>query len=279
MAFASSNWSLGQLLPFISLLAATVTALPSLRGKRAPDNAVSLGCYLDNAGGKRALEAGSYASDDMTVDSCGAFCRAAKFSLFAVTYGRECFCGDAVSQGNTKVDDGDCSFPCAGDPTQTCGAGNRINLYSSPNVPVRGPASLPGIASLGCFADSDTRIFPFKVTDANDMTAAKCAANCAGYPYFGTQWSRECYCGTTTPTVSAPASECSMACSGDDNELCGAGMRLNVYQFGSESAPTASSPPTSTPSAPVVDGFEYQGCYTDTCPRESLSARSPPRTR
>ncbi len=98
------------------------------------------------------------------------------------------------------------------------------------------------------------------------MTAAKCAVNCAGYPYFGTQWSRECYCGSTAPTVPAPASECSTACSGNDDELCGAGMRLNVYQFGSEPAPSPSSPPTSTPSAPVVDGFEYQRCYTDNVP-------------
>ncbi len=94
---APTRPSFGQLLPLFSLLAATATALPNLHVKRLPDNAVSLGCYLDNAGGKRALEAQSYASDDMTVDSCGAFCRAAKFSLFAVTYGRECFCGDAVS--------------------------------------------------------------------------------------------------------------------------------------------------------------------------------------
>ena len=270
---APTRSGLGPLLPLISLLAATVTALPSPPCKRAPDNAVALGCYLDNAGGKRALEARSYASDDMTVDSCGAFCLAAKFPLFAVTYGRECFCGDAVSQGNTKVADGDCSFPCAGNPTQACGAGDRINLYSLPNVPVRGPASLPGITSLGCFVDTASRVFPFKATDANDMTAAKCAANCAGYPYFGTQWSRECYCGTTAPTVTAPASECSMACSGDDGELCGAGMRLNVYQFGSEATPTPTSAPTPTPSVPVVDGFEYQGCYTDNVPQRVLAGK------
>ncbi|KAG7289214.1 hypothetical protein NEMBOFW57_005577 [Staphylotrichum longicolle] len=259
---APTRSSLGQLLPLISLLAATVTALPNPHSKRVPDNALSLGCYLDNAGGKRALEARSYASDDMTVDSCGAFCRAAKFPLFAVTYGRECFCGDAVSEGNTKVGDGDCSFPCAGDSTQTCGAGNRINLYCLPDGPVRKPASLSGITSLGCFVDSPNHIFPFKVTDADDMTAAKCAANCAGYPYFGTQWSRECYCGTTAPTVPAPAAECSMACSGNDDELCGAGMRINVYHLDSELAPN----PT-----PAVDGFEYQGCYTDNVPQRVLA--------
>lgn len=271
--------SLGQLLSLVPLVA----ALPGTTqfSKRLPDNAVSLGCYLDNANGRRALEGRSYASDDMTVDTCAAFCQAAKFPLFAVTYGRECFCGDAVSEGNTKVtDQTECSFPCAGDSTQTCGAGNRINLYSLDNVAVRGPAtSLPGITSLGCFVDSGSRIFPFKIIDAHDMTAAKCAANCAGYPYFGTQWSRECYCGVDAPTVSAPASECNMPCTGDDNELCGAGMRLNAYKFDAAAVEPTPSPsessvvPAPTPSAPVVDGFEYQGCYTDNIPQRVLSGK------
>jgi len=105
---------------------------------------------------------------------------------------------------------------------------------------------------LGCFVDSGERIFPHRVISSPDMTAAKCAENCEGYDYFGTQWSSECYCGSVAPTVPADPSECNMPCSGDPNEICGAGMRLTVYQF--DKAPV---------SYPDVNGYEYQGCYTD----------------
>jgi len=126
----------------------------------------------------------------------------------------------------------------------------------------------PAYTALGCFVDSGSRILPSKVISTNDMTAAKCAVNCAGYDYFGTQWSSECYCGSILPTNPAPASECNMACSGNPDEMCGAGMRLNVYQM------NAGTTPPSTPPATIPDGFEYKGCYTDNVPQRVLSGKT-----
>jgi hypothetical protein len=101
-------------------------------------------------------------------------------------------------------------------------ADNRLNQYSIASPAIQSLASLSGVTSLGFFVDSPGRILPNKIISTNDMTTAKCALNCADCPYFGTEWGRECYCGSDAPTVAAPSFECSMACSGNDNELCGA---------------------------------------------------------
>ncbi|KAK4647430.1 uncharacterized protein QC761_101440 [Podospora bellae-mahoneyi] len=254
MAFTHSSL---RLLSLISLFLSLGSALPSKHLNRQPaPSYTSLGCFKDNEGGRRALTGGSYAADDMTVASCASFC--SKFELFAVSYGRECYCGQSVTNGNTEVDAADCSFSCGGDPSDKCGAGNRVNLYSNDNPSIRSPATLPGITSLGCFVDTAARILPHKIIGTDDMTAAKCAENCADYDFFGTQWSRECFC--------------------DDNELCGAGMRLNVYSFDKETTTTSSSEPTSSPTSEptpvaIIDGFEYLGCYNDNVPQRVLGGK------
>ncbi|WYZ46036.1 hypothetical protein EsH8_IX_000261 [Colletotrichum jinshuiense] len=210
----------------------------------------------------------------MTIAKCAAFC--SMYDLFGVEYGRECYCGSSRDPGSMQVDSTDCSFACAGDPNSVdrCGAGDRLNLYSNSNPVVRGPASLPGITSLGCFVDNGQRVLPSKSISANDMTAAKCAANCAGYDYFGTQWSSECYCGSIAPTVPAPASDCDKACSGNDDELCGGSMRLNVYKNAPVSTTPVSSPgQTTDATTPAISGFEYQGCYTDNVPQRVLTGK------
>ncbi|KAK0736199.1 WSC domain-containing protein [Apiosordaria backusii] len=119
----------------------------------------------------------------------------------------------------------------------------------------------PTYTSLGCFVDSGSRVLPSKIISTHDMTAAKCAINCAGYDYFGTQWSSECYCGSNAPTDPAPASECNMPCSGNPDETCGAGMRLNVYEFDGS---CDEEPPAD------ISGYEYKGCYTDNVPQRVL---------
>lgn len=50
---------------------------------------------------------------------------------------------------------------------------------------------------------------------------------------FGTEYGRECWCGSTLQASSAVAAEsdCSFPCSGDVGQKCGAGNRLSVYQW------------------------------------------------
>jgi hypothetical protein len=87
---------------------------------------ISEGCYSDKTS-NRALTLSQFYDDAMTVEKCAAYCKS--YTLFGLEYGRECYCGNAVQGGNVQVRSEDCSFPCAGNSKQTCGAGDGLNLY------------------------------------------------------------------------------------------------------------------------------------------------------
>nr|XP_036588519.1 uncharacterized protein CTRU02_01571 [Colletotrichum truncatum]KAF6799892.1 hypothetical protein CTRU02_01571 [Colletotrichum truncatum] len=247
-----------------------VSALPSQHPKRAlaPTH---LGCFADLVDGKRALNGRNTAADDMTVEKCAAFC--STYSLFGLEYGRECFCGNERDTSSKETSPTDCNFPCSGDSKALCGASFRLNIYSNPKPTVQGPATtLPGITSLGCFADTIPRQLPSKSVADGGMTAELCAVECAGYAYFGTQWSSECFCGNTAPGISAPASDCNMACGGDYNEMCGGGMRLNVYKFAPTTSTAAGALSSAASNSNALSKFAYKSCWVDKPYDRSLKA-------
>ncbi|KAI4603909.1 hypothetical protein KJ359_000030 [Pestalotiopsis sp. 9143b] len=74
-----------------------------------------------------------------------------------------------------------------------------------------------------------------------------------GYPFSGTEYGDECYCGEKVDEAATKAddAECSMACAGDATQPCGAGNRLSVFT-GAVSEPVPPAP---------IDGWAYEGCY------------------
>ncbi|KAH6900869.1 WSC domain-containing protein [Coprinopsis sp. MPI-PUGE-AT-0042] len=93
------------------------------------------GCYQDSS--ERIL---TYVFDAPvnTIESCTALCASKGYGLAGLQYGRECWCDRYMPSGSLKPDS-ECSTPCAGDPTQFCGGGNRMTLYedSAGPYPVR----------------------------------------------------------------------------------------------------------------------------------------------
>ena len=90
------------------------------------------GCYNEPADGSRALSASSTASNSMTVELCASFCDGANY--FGVEYGRECYCGPSIPAASTLQSATDCSFTCAGNSLEYCGAGRLLNIYENNNV-------------------------------------------------------------------------------------------------------------------------------------------------
>lgn len=125
--------------------------------------------------------------------------------------------------------------------------------------------------TLGCFTDSTAGRTLDKAGYGDDsaMTTKSCASYCKLYQYFGTEYSRECFCGNSinpsSMNASNPAQSCNMQCTGDSTQTCGGSGYLNLYQ----------NPTSNLPSSPSnVGSYGFLGCYTD-----SQSVRALPDTR
>lgn len=106
----------------------------------------------------------------------------------------------------------------------------------------------------------------------SDMTIENCINFCDGqnFNYAGLEWYQECYCGNYIINGGAEttSTDCSFPCTGDANEVCGAGNRLSMYHSGR----TAPPPPEVVPS---VGSWVSQGCYTSVLfPSTSPAAHS-----
>lgn len=91
------------------------------------------------------------------------------------------------------------------------------------SLSARGPttlASYNGWISQGCYVDSvSARVLPAQTATpggSGAMTVELCldACHAGGYQWAGLEWSQECWCGHTAPTVQATDGRCDMACNG-----------------------------------------------------------------
>ncbi|KAF9869506.1 WSC domain-containing protein [Colletotrichum karsti] len=290
---------MGKHIPLRGLLAAalvaletrTVTAIPFNGQPRAVTKpAISgytyQGCYVEPPNG-RALEAVT-GDDQMTLEMCAGICSTSNKVYFGVEYGRECWCGNQLATGATiAADDSECSFPCPGNTAggETCGAGDRLNLYKNDNAVVpAGPsakANAGNYVSAGCYSDlvqGQRALSRWRADDA--MTPEMCATFCAGSAYMGLEFARECWCGDALDTLSQRVPDqtsCNMACAGEATSLCGGPGRLNMYTLNAASVvsvTSSASASAATTTADRVGDFVHLGCWTD----ERVNGRTFPDT-
>ena len=87
-----------------------------------------------------------------------------------------------------------------------------------------------------CFQeDQNPRILPEGQSGLGDMTIDICRHQCfieKGFAFAGVQNGNECWCGNDDPPIAnlLPESACNSACSGNNTQMCGAGLKNNVYK-------------------------------------------------
>lgn len=90
-----------------------------------------------------------------------------------------------------------------------------------------------------------------------EMTNEMCTSFCfgKGFPYAGTEYYTECFCGDTLATggTEVDASDCAAACGGNSAQPCGGGNRLTIYKTDQVSGPSVN---------PGVGDWVSMGCYT-----------------
>ncbi|KAL8936736.1 MAG: hypothetical protein Q9216_004777 [Gyalolechia sp. 2 TL-2023] len=117
--------------------------------------------------------------------------------------------------------------------------------------------SVSGYAHQGCYTDSvSARVLTGRYTSSSTMTYKSCSSFCNGYTYWSVEYGSQCYCGQafSNPTSPAPASDCSMRCSGDPTQNCGAGNRMNLFKS-TQQAPTNATVPGYTLGRRIVGLF------------------------
>ncbi|KAF4631614.1 hypothetical protein G7Y89_g6516 [Cudoniella acicularis] len=105
-------------------------------------------------------------------------------------------------------------------------------------------ASTPaGYTSLGCYADSATRLLTRPSTEDIAITIDVCEAYCSNtntnssnqfYPIFGVEDGSQCFCGKGyTRSIDGQQIEdaCTESCSGNQAEMCGAVWFINIYSY------------------------------------------------
>ncbi|CAM9128792.1 unnamed protein product, partial [Laminaria digitata] len=89
-----------------------------------------------------------------------------------------------------------------------------------------------GAYAKGCFEDSaHKRVLGGYSFHSESMTAKTCGLECRKRKYgvFGTQYSKECYCGRQVPHGDGHADKCDYPCMGNRYVACGGSSRINVY--------------------------------------------------
>lgn len=221
-----------------------------------------VGCQTE-ATNSRALTGASFAYDGMTLETCMGNCTG--FYYWGAEYGRECYCGDSLAATSESATLPECNMACSGDDTEYCGAGDRIELYSStaaqptPTATLARKPTVSPYARVGCYEEVPGGRALTGAAHADDaMTLEMCAAACAGFPYWAAEYGRECYCGRALDAASAPAGggdrECGTVCAGDRFEYCGGPERLELYYTNATGG--ASQPP-------AVGGYAWFGCRSE----------------
>ncbi|XP_072155725.1 uncharacterized protein [Bemisia tabaci] len=243
----------GSPLPVLSYLSVYATGLTD-----APATGKQIACYKDGPNGEndrrlRALPDFRTALRGVSSPGiCMNICYQMGFNFAGLQAGYECFCGVWQPAEVKSRPDTECNVICEGAPAEECGGHWRLQVYKTPLL---GDEPEELVAYLGCYSDqeNDRLLGDFKEASPT-MSPTFCSDLCSkgGYPFAGLHYSTECFCGHNRPplAVKRPDQECSLPCSGSNNQKCGDKNKLSIYQ-------------TRVPGIGSVPKGFYVGCFAE----------------
>lgn len=108
--------------------------VPTVQNATLPTGWKYSGCVTDGAQ-QRTLPNFFEMIDTLTPELCISKCAEFGYSAAAMEFGRQCLCGDpsdVVASGARTVADGQCTYPCEGNPAVICGGPNLMSYYTGP---------------------------------------------------------------------------------------------------------------------------------------------------
>ncbi|RDW71276.1 hypothetical protein BP6252_07839 [Coleophoma cylindrospora] len=247
------------------------------------------GCFHDPIISKSLLYKWDAAdTSNMTVAQCTAFCKGNDYRYAGLEYYGQCFCGASVV--GYAIDESNCNFPCSGNSSEACGAGDIMSIYSDPTFPTVSLSLINDYKYMGCYSDLALagRTLNWRQDQLPEptMTVEGCLAACkaGGYGFAGVEYSQECYCSVVmgNGTLLLDESQCNMPCTGDSSEMCGGSRTLNLYvalDLESSEPCTGGSAPPSASSSTVSSSYPsstpiYSTTSTSTTSTDTYSTTS-----
>ncbi|KAJ3885188.1 WSC domain-containing protein, partial [Lentinula edodes] len=191
----------------------------------------------------RTLSAASLpASDNLTLETCVAFCDSVDYIFAGVEFAQECYCDSTIQIPSVPSNLTACDFSCSGNSSELCGGSDNILIYTNGEP---APVIVQDVGQWsyeGCFTDSVAmRDLSVGLDVPAGVTAASCTAACQteNFVFAGLENGQECWCGSTLGNTSIHVGDddCRAVCTSDHSEYCGAANRLAVYQFTASGTP------------------------------------------
>ncbi|KAF2786774.1 WSC-domain-containing protein [Melanomma pulvis-pyrius CBS 109.77] len=258
------------------------------------------GCYQDSVFSRSLPFQADLDFNNATVEQCTAYCKGNNYRYAGLQYHGQCFCGASVSSASAP--EVECNLPCNGDNHQACGGEDRLSIYQDPTFP---DADAIGVSSdylsIGCFTEGTSgRSLDYSQWDylnVSSMTTETCLNACGakGYPFAGTEFGRECYCGVVLGNGTAVTStdKCATACTGNSTQFCGGPDHLSLYvaktlestdpceppELSSTSSPSPTPTPTSSSTFKSTTAIKTTSskCVGYHCPK-STTCKTPTPT-
>ncbi|KAG9238758.1 putative glyoxal oxidase precursor [Amylocarpus encephaloides] len=204
------------------------------------------GCYTEGNGG-RALSTGVTVpggAGKTTVALCIATCQTAGFTLAGVEYGSECYCDNTIKNTAAIAPGGisDCNVLCAGNTTEYCGAGNRLDIYKQGYTGSQSTVSSVVISS----TSSSSSTNPPSSSSTQVSTTSSSTSSSTGS-------------STSSSTGSSTSSTSSSSSTGISSSSTGT---------------TTSSSATASPTLgikPTVGTYSFLGCYNEAVGKRALA--------
>lgn len=115
--------------PRAAILITLVAAASVAAAQRTCTVDQDVGCFQDNLPDRIFPITANFASTDMDHALCAQLCDVFGSKYAGVEYGYQCFCGNDVSKA-TAAPKSDCNMTCQGHSSETCGAADRMDVFT-----------------------------------------------------------------------------------------------------------------------------------------------------
>lgn len=200
------------------------------------------GCYAASLiSSKTAFANYTIYPDTLSVSSCKSTCAYFGYPYMAV-WGNSCNCGSQLVKTN-RYADAFCNLPCKSS-NETCGGSQYADVYSVDASQAPDTSALRARGWVGCYNNpaSGSALSNYSFADPA-MTPQLCQTGCqkaGGWKFSGVN-RNVCTCGNVNMGSIQPPSSCSVACSGDVNQLCGGPYSYSIYTSAANTTATTTA--------------------------------------